>query len=386
MKILDSTNLFLDPSTINDSESAFAQIDKLMEELDFDPVQKAKLFSGGVHIWGSAEVARRIVRVLSELEIPLLGVFDSNPNKVGSQFEGFTIEAPREVRNFVIVCSYHAPQHLIEAKKILGDLALSAWDLLALHLNSYSLPWNNLRNPSSLSDFERDKLLQVGSRCDEDTQEEFWREVAARHFVGINAVSGLGMRSASTEYFVPEVTQTNGESVFLDLGAYTGDTLDRFFAQSIDGLDNRKAIAIEADKSNYQILLNKYSKNRNIHLLNAAINSTSGIIPFSESSYSIGSSALFFEANTIIPAVTIDDIFDKQSFSHVKFDIEGFERIALAGASKAIKSSGAVWSVASYHLYDDFWELPSFFPEEFKIHVSRHAPLPWDTTMHFYLP
>jgi FkbM family methyltransferase len=371
---------------ITDSESAFAQIDKLMEELDFDPVQNAKLFAEGVHIWGSAEVARRIVRVLSELEIPLLGVFDSNPIKVGSQFEGFTIEAPREVGNLVIVCSYHLPEHLIDAKKILGNSALSAWELLALHLDSKSLPWNNLRNPHNLSNYERDKLVQVGSRCDEETREEFWREVAARHFVGINAVSALGMRSVNTEYFIPEVIQTNADSIFLDLGAYTGDTLDRFFAQPVDGLDNRKAIAVEADKSNFQILLNKYSKNRNIHLLNAAINSTSGIIPFSESDYSMGSSALFYEANTIIPAVTIDDIFDKQSFSHVKFDIEGFERIALAGATKAIKSSGAVWSVASYHLYDDFWELPSFFPEEFKIHVSRHAPLPWDTTMHFYQP
>jgi hypothetical protein len=268
---------------ITDSESAFAQIDKLMEELDFDPVQNAKLFAEGVHIWGSAEVARRIVRVLSELEIPLLGVFDSNPIKVGSQFEGFTIEAPREVGNFVIVCSYHLPEHLIDAKKILGNSALSAWELLALHLDSKSLPWNNLRNPHNLSNYERDKLVQVGSRCDEETREEFWREVAARHFVGINAVSALGMRSVNTEYFIPEVIQTNADSIFLDLGAYTGDTLDRFFAQPVEGLDNRKAIAVEADKSNFQILLNKYSKNRNIHLLNAAINSTSGIIPFSES-------------------------------------------------------------------------------------------------------
>jgi FkbM family methyltransferase len=371
---------------IKDSESAFAQIDKLIEELDFNLVENTKLFAKGVHIWGSAEVARRVVVVLRELKIPLLGIFDSNPSKTGTQFEGFIIEMPREVDNFVIVCSYHLPEHLSEARKMLGDSALSAWELLAMNLHSSSLPWNNLRNPRNLTNFEREKLVQVASRCDQATREEFWREVAARHFVGINAVSGIGMRSANTEYFIPEVIQTNGDSVFLDLGAYTGDTLDRFFAQTIEGLDNRKAIAVEADKSNFEILLNKYSKNRNIHLLNTAINSTSGIIPFSESDYSMGSSALFFEANTMIPAVTIDDIFAKQSFSHVKFDIEGYERIALAGASEAIKSSGAVWSVASYHLYDDFWELPSFFPEDFKIHVTRHAPLPWDTTMHFYQP
>ncbi len=91
--------------------------------------------------------------------------------------------------------------------------------------------------------------------------------------------------------------------------------------------------------------------------------------------------AIFFEPNTIVPAVTVDEIASHYEFTHVKFDIEGFERFALEGAKESISKGDALWSVASYHVHDDFWEIPSFFSTDYEMSVSRHAALPWDTTL-----
>jgi FkbM family methyltransferase len=381
--MLDETNLFLNPDEIIDEKTCFSAIDELSYQLNSLKGNAKPNFSQGVYIWGSAEVARRIIGLLKEIKIPLLGVFDSNTEKQGLVFENIVIEAPRTVKNYVIVASYHQPEHLLFARELFGEFAIAAWELLIMNPDSTSLPWNNLRSPDSLTVSEREKISQVSSRCTENTRAEFWRQVAARHFVSVLHTNKNGNLGLECEYFVPGIIHTHKDSIFLDLGAYNGDTIARFFKQIVKEPDNRRAIAVEADQNNFLTLLQKYNQNTSVSLLNAVINSESGILPFSESENSMGSSALFFEPNTFVPAVTIDNIFQNIEFTHIKFDIEGFERVALKGATSAIASHKSVWSVASYHLVDDLWVIPDFFPESYEIVISRHAPLPWDTTMHF---
>jgi FkbM family methyltransferase len=382
--MLEGTNLFLDPDQIVDSQTCFFAIEELSNQLNSLSSDIRNVdFSEGVYIWGSEEVARRVAILLRNVSIPLLGVFDTNPEKLGKSFESLIITLPKKVSKFVIVCSYHQPEHLISARNIIGDKAVGAWELLILRPDIKGLPWNNLRHPNELSEWEKSKINEVAARCVTETRSEFWKQVAARHLVSILHSNQIGQLPISQEYFVQEIIETDGESVFLDLGAYSGDTLERFFSQKISGPDSRKAIGVEADQKNFSLLLDKYGKDPNVTLFNAAISDTQGLIGFSESDNSMGSSALFFEANNIVPSITIDEIYSRLPFTHVKFDIEGFERNALAGAIETIKKSGLVWSVASYHLYDDIWVLPEFFPDVYEIVVTRHATLPWDTTFHF---
>jgi len=381
--MLDKTNMYLDPFLLKDAESAFTAIDQLRDQLENYSLEHLQIKSG-VYLWGTEEVARRVSTLLEELSIPIIGIIDSNPAKEGKIFLGHEIQRPREVAAPVVICSYNQPSHLEEAKKLIGDHAIAAWELLVLSKSKTHLPWNNLRTPSDLSESEKKQLIQVGNRCSNDTVAEYWRQVAARHFVSILSRNQIGSYSIDYEYFVPGIAETTNESVFLDLGAYNGDTIRRFFAQSIVGDDKRMAIAVEADRFNYEHLLKMATENPRITPINAAIDKNSGIIPFTQIENSMGSSAIFFEPNTIVPAVTVDEIASHYGFTHVKFDIEGFERFALEGAKESISIGNALWSVASYHIEDDFWVIPSFFSTDYEMSVSRHAALPWDTTMHFY--
>jgi FkbM family methyltransferase len=381
--MLEQTNLFLNPNSVDTPDSCFNAIEELKRQ-SFEINENLKnKFSNGVYIWGTEEVARRILPLLEEFAIPLLGVFDSDQRKIGASFAGYKITNPRPVDKFVVVCSYHQPKHLQEAQILLGENAIGAWELLFILRDTKYLPWNNLRSPSMLTIEEKKMLSAKGSRVHPKSQAEFWKQTAARHFVGILSQNQSGYSSNSEEYFVPGIVKTNENSVFLDLGAYTGDTIERFFNQEVGQQSLRKAIAVEADQSNFKTLIDKFGTRDDVVLLNCAINDELGIIPFTESVNSMGSSALFFEPNSFVPALTIDEIYGVMEFSHVKFDIEGFERRALRGGSKAIQTGNAIWSVASYHLFDDFWVLPSFFSDHYQMHVTRHAPLPWDTTFHF---
>jgi FkbM family methyltransferase len=381
--MLEATNLFLDPNLADTEDTCFEAINQLADQiLELSKGENQK-FSAGVYIWGTEEVARRILLLLEENNIPLLGVFDTDSRKIGTLFAGHIVTNPTTVHNFVIICSYHQPSHLQVARKLLGEYAIGAWELLISFRGTIYLPWNNLRSPSDLTENEKQKLIIIADRVHPDSKSEYWKQVAAHHFVGILNPNQSGSFSTAEEYFVPGIIETTNESIFLDLGAYTGDTIERFFAQEIGIGDSRKAIGIEADQSNFLTLMKKFISREDVILINSVISDESGLTPFSQSTNSMGSSALFFEPNTFVPAITIDQIHQQMKFSHVKFDIEGFERRALQGASEAIRNGKAIWSVASYHLFDDFWVLPSFFPDDYLMFVTRHTPLPWDTTFHF---
>lgn len=372
-----------DLDEVFDSKSAISAI--LMAARELNGTEKDGAFFNEIYIWGTEEVGRRVVASAEQLGIRILGVFDSNPLKKGTKFMGFVVDEPKVVSVPVIICSYHMPQHLASASKLLGPYAISAWEFILSFRSHNHLPWNNLREPNLLTEEEVNNLEIIALRCAKDFQPEFWKQVAARHFVGICSTTNVPNSRASDEYFVPGIHNTTSKSIFLDLGAFTGDAVKRFFNLDIEGWrDERQAIAIEADRKNYKELLQVQNLYPSLIPLNAVISDKAGVIRFSEVEASMGSSALFFDTNTFLPAVTIDDIFELIEFTHSKFDIEGFERNALAGARKAISEGNALWSVASYHLWDDMWVLPTFFSNDYSIAVSSHAPLPWDTTLHFY--
>ena len=309
--MLETTNLFLNPNEVTDEQTCFQASEVLIEQLKMHVGQKKLDLKSGVYIWGTEEVGRRVEQLLEEFHIPLLGIFDGNSKKHGESFGLHKIQPPRQVDNYVIVCSYHQPRHLEEARELLGERALAAWELLILKSETRYLPWNNLRRPTDLTAGEKKKLSELSKRIHAKSVPEYWKQVAARHFVGILHTNQSGMFSNEEEYLVPGIIKTEKDSVFLDLGAYTGDTIERFFNQKIGMEDRRRAIGVEADRNNYAELLSKFKTREEIVLLNAVINSNSGVVPFSQATNSMGSSALFFEANTIIPAITIDQIFEK---------------------------------------------------------------------------
>ena len=64
---------------------------------------------------------------------------------------------------------------------------------------------------------------------------------------------------ARLQYFDPEVITFAKNEVFLDLGAYIGDTVEAF-AKHVNG-EYQKIVALEPDKANYEQLC-KAAENR----------------------------------------------------------------------------------------------------------------------------
>lgn len=159
------------------------------------------------------------------------------------------------------------------------------------------------------------------------------------------------------------------DEIMLDAGAYTGDTAIEFapFCNSIT--------AIEPDEKNFKKLL-KNTQGINITAINAAVCDKNKKIEFS----SKGGRNSRVGQGKIIDAISIDSL--NQSFTFIKFDVEGEEKNAILGAAKTIKAKPKLL-VSAYHKSEDIFALPLLVKElnpDYKVYIRRPRYIPaWDT-------
>lgn len=187
-----------------------------------------------------------------------------------------------------------------------------------------------------------------------------------------------------------EVSQEEADSVlpqerdglFVDLGAYDGDTVMRY-ASRMSGLTG--TVAVEPDKRNMRKLQENTRLINNIEYVQAFISDKEGTADVVKN---IGrGTSLDKEGDNEVQTVTIDGLVKGRKAAFIKFDVEGAEAAAIAGGAETIKTSKPLMNIACYHRSEDIFELPLKVLKlnpEYKVYM-RHTPsIPaWDTVFYF---
>lgn len=172
----------------------------------------------------------------------------------------------------------------------------------------------------------------------------------------------------------------NKTEVFVDAGAFTGDTID-LFLQHVN-YEYEKIYAYEPDEINFELLCNKYKQVKNIVCKKSGLWSKKTTLRF-EAKNNEGSK-ISNEGTEIINVSAIDDLKnDKISF--IKMDIEGAELNALVGAKETIKKYKPKLAICIYHKYDDLWKIPFYVKElvpEYKLYIRHHSLGCFDTVLY----
>ena len=170
------------------------------------------------------------------------------------------------------------------------------------------------------------------------------------------------------------LTKLPSDAVYLDLGAYTGDTVAgyRSVFPSIS-----KVIAVEPDAKNFRKLSQNVS---DATLINALISDTSGTTHINLGK---GRGVHEQDKGTHIDSVTVDSILNGGRADLIKYDVEGNEYKALTGSSATIGQYGPVLHVACYHRSEDIYRLPLLIHDmrpEYKFYLRHRKHLiNWDT-------
>jgi len=229
----------------------------------------------------------------------------------------------------------------------------------------------------------RESVVAVSDLWDDETSRDYYNSQLLWH---MDLASGCLPQPcpAWQTYFPPDLIQLQEDEVFVDCGAYDGDTLRDLYYKT--GGKFREYHAFEPDPSNYHNLCRCAS---NLRLSNnpgrfypglVAVSDKTGYLPF-ESEGSV-TSFVFNSGNSIIACERLDILLDGHKPTYIKMDIEGHELQALAGAKGIIQQHQPILAICTYHHLSDLWNIPLLIKEyspSYKMFFRVYAEDCWES-------
>ena len=158
------------------------------------------------------------------------------------------------------------------------------------------------------------------------------------------------------QYFDLDLINCDNKEVFVDIGAYTGDTILDY----INTYQEYKSIyAYEITPSSIEQIKQNLSVYPNIYIRNNAVLDKSEILYIKNNSVCDSANKVANTGEIPIQGITIDeDILEKVTM--IKMDIEGSELKALKGCINHIKNDTPKLLISVYHKHEDIIDIPKF--------------------------
>ena len=168
--------------------------------------------------------------------------------------------------------------------------------------------------------------------------------------------------------------------IYLDLGAYRGDTVEEFLNKVTT---YEHIYALEPNEKTFRKLSQNTATLDKITVINVAISDSNSQVYMN----SDGRGCAIGAQGNLMQTITVDSLLNGRPATLIKMDVEGVEASALAGATQTISNYRPKMIIAAYHRSEDIFELPLLIHEmqsDYKIEL-RHFKhnLAWDTNYYF---
>ena len=317
-------------------------------------------------LFGAGNLGRKVLRCIRRTGVEPLAFADNSQSKWGSNVDGVPVLSPKEAAArhgasaLFLITIWSLGHSYPESRAMLERLGCTQVESTA------SLRWKFA--DQLLPDFCQDlphKLYEQAAEvrqaaslwADDASLREYLNHVRWRALGDQNA---LGLPVSEESYFLDSLYRITNHEVFVDCGAYTGDTAEQVIRRNPAF---SRIVAIEADPQNFDRLtkwigtLDTPVASR-ISALNVAVGAKRGKLRFQADG---GEGAkLAADGNVVVDCVPIDDLATEAAPTFIKMDIEGAELEALEGARRSIRTHRPILSICMYHKQDDLWRIPLF--------------------------
>lgn len=172
-------------------------------------------------------------------------------------------------------------------------------------------------------------------------------------------------------YFAEDIIRLENE-VFVDCGAFTGDTVQELTTKS----KPQKVFAFEPDEKNFQALMKNFAKDSRIVCIKKGAFSKKTTLSFAGGN--ADASKIMDKGTIQIEVDSIDNVLDGEKATFIKMDIEGAELEALKGAQNTIRNYHPKLAISAYHKFEDLFTLPQYIyslDNSYKFYLRRHSHL-----------
>lgn len=332
-----------------------------------------------VVLYGTGNGADRIIDILQRENIKISGIFSSAAFVRDRFFRGYKVTDFEALRKefpdmLVLMCFGSSREDVLSnVRKISETNEVLAPDVPVYGDNIFDTEFY-LEN--------KEKLMKVYARLSDEKSVDTFSKLVEFKLTG--KIDNL----FSCEYDNKGIFNISENCVYVDLGAYNGDTVLEF----TEKYNPSRIIAVEPDRRNFRKLSENTEHIKNILYYNALISDTDGTVFLDNNK---GRGAHESEKGRLeAQAVTIDTIVKKEKLSPkeqlvIKFDVEGNELKALCGAEETIKNLCPLMFISCYHRSEDYFTLPLKvlgINDNYKIYMRHYKGIPAWETEYIFVP
>lgn len=329
-------------------------------------------------IWGTGNTAALYYEGLARLReesFEISAYCDSNPQKWGQEFNGKTIISPSSLKDIhnvcVLICTLH-----IKAIRTISE------QLEEMNIEYHLIGSAILKN-------HRKEVMECYDMLEDEKSRYIYGNIVLQHTGEICA----SIEKEPNQYLaLKEFDIIDENEVFVDCGAYVGDTIEQYIWNR-DGVF-KKIIAFEPDKMNYQAMHNRAERLKRewnlsedkIELYPYGISARNGESTFAtyENNNRLGSKFTEAAKGEKCKLVSLDE-FINEPYSFLKADIESYEYQMLLGAQIGIKEYRPNIAVCIYHNAVDLYTIPLLIKSiagDYKMAVRHHSNTLSDTVLY----
>lgn len=340
-------------------------------------------------MFGAGQLGRITLDGLRRAGIEIIAFADNNAALRGSRVDGVPVLSPEDAvgrwkssATFAVTV-YNVSVPFSQLRRAGAERIVSYAYLFAAY-HDHLLPFMCLGPAAEVVGHAAEIREAYGLMADEKSRQEFIRQLERRLFIGFDEPRPLTPGDHEREYFPEDVYATLDDEVFVDCGAYDGDTIRRFLGFR----DNRWAriIALEPDPTSFRRLESFVAAlptepSGRIRLERMAISDHKGSMAFAASGSVV--SSVSSHGSIRVDVDNLDSLLSSETPTLIKMDLEGGEPEALYGARATLRRSRPVLAACIYHRSDHLWALPRLIHElapEHTLFIRAHSEDCWDVS------
>ncbi|RDY24510.1 FkbM family methyltransferase [Romboutsia maritimum] len=346
------------------------------DKINVDDLKNKNVVLFGVGVYG-----QMVEQYLKEQDIEIAFYCDNNKDKQGTYINNIKVISPNEilkVDNYVV---FVTARHCV--KEILNQLK---------SMNIQAISFDNFIVNSRYEEFE----YVYNDILGDEKSKEVYISILKSMLTGDSKYCEKIMEGSSF-YALPNFTNT-GNDIFVDAGAYVGDTVEQFIWNNIGQF--KKIYAFEPGEKQFMAMQYRLSRllkewaipENKIQCIKAGLG-----IKTEEKLYFENNDALLCNNFSGISAegkakksmiYSLDEYLNGDRVTFIKSDIEGFEMELLKGSEKTLKSYKPKLAISVYHKPDDLIEITKYLKTivpEYKMALRHHAPTLVDTVLYCWI-
>lgn len=336
-------------------------------------------------IFGTGNTAQLYQKSLEREDINPILYLDNNKEKENTYFNGVKVISPETLigkgkkeysKMLILICSGNIETSL-EIKQQLNEMGC-----------------NYMMIDQYIFSKHKEDILKVYDLLEDNLSKKVYANIIFARAKNCHISTDIVSKN---QYFViPQVCIRSNKEVFVDFGAYVGDSIERYLWK-VEGIF-KNIYAFEPDPINYRAMefrVNRLKKewglkDKKIHLINAGIGKEKDELSFSRLDTNSLSSKFSIEkdlSNIKVKIYSLDDFFLNKKITFLKADIEGYEYDMLLGGKQLIIEQKPKMAICIYHNASDMFDIPLLVKQldnNYKLIIRHHSYTYEETVMYLY--